>query len=113
MEHAAISVFLKRIGKREIADCWWYEKADQSIDHLYIKCREWRKERKVLKRKLKKREIEWQCQPESRLLANLLANKQAVSPLLNYLMSTDIGDREGERERVAEKNQRIDQKDKE
>lgn len=37
------------------------------------------------------------------MLANLLANEQAVSPLLNYLMATDIGVKDGGRERAAEK----------
>lgn len=50
--------------------------------------------------------IGWQRRPESRWLANLLANEQAVSPLLNYLMATDIGGREGEgqEEEAAERN---------
>ena len=111
--HAATGVFLERIGKRETADCWWCGRADQSVDHLYTKCRKWRRERRVLKKELKERGIEWQRRPESRWLANLLANEQAVSPLLNYLMSTDIGGREGERERAAERNQRMDQEGEE
>lgn len=43
-------------------------------------------------------------------LANLLANKQLVSPLLNYLISTDIEDKERERKGVVKKNKRINQK---
>ena len=46
---------------------------------------------------------------ENRWLANLLANEQAVSPLLNYLMTTNIRGREGEREEAEEIDQRRDQ----
>lgn len=55
------------------------------------------------------RGIGWQRRSESRWLAYLLAYEQAVSPLLNYLMATDIGGREEEREGAAERDQRADQ----
>lgn len=53
--------------------------------------------------------IGWQRRPERRWVANLLANEQAVRPLLKYLMTTKVGCREGEAERVAEWDQRVDQ----
>ena len=53
--------------------------------------------------------IGWQRRPESRWLANLLANEQAVRPLLKYLMATEIGGREGEGNGAAESDQRADQ----
>lgn len=111
--HAATGVFLKRIGKIETAECWWCGRADQSVEHLYTKCRKWRRERRILKKELKERGIGWQRRPESRWLANLLANEQAVSPLLNYLMVMDIGGREGEKEGATEKDHRADQEGEE
>ncbi len=89
------------------------ERADQSVDHLYTTCRKWRREKKVLKKELRERGIGWQRRRESRWLANLLANEQAVRPLLNYLMATDIGGREGKREGAAERDQRTDQEGEE
>ena len=113
VEHTATRVFLERIGKRETAECWWCGRADQSVSHLYTKCRKWRKERRALKKELKERGIGWQCRPESRWLASLLANEQAINPLLNFLMTTDIGGREGEREGAAEGNRRADEEGEE
>ncbi len=63
--------------------------------HLYTICRYWRKERRKLTRELGKRSINWQTRPEKRWLASLLANEQAVGPLLMFLGSTEIGRREG------------------
>lgn len=60
MGHAATGVFLERIGRRETAECWWCGRADQSVDHLYTKCRKWRRERRVLKKELRERGIGWQ-----------------------------------------------------
>ena len=49
--HAATDVFLERIRKREIAECMWCGRADQLVVHLYTRCRKWRKERRVLKKR--------------------------------------------------------------
>lgn len=56
--HIAIGVFLKKIGKRKTVDCWWCRQVDQSVDHLYIKCKKWRRERKVLKKELKSEKLD-------------------------------------------------------
>ena len=111
--HAATGVFLERIGIKEIAECWWCGRADQSVNHLYTNCRKWRRERRVLKKELKVLGIGWQRRPENRWLANLLANEQAVGPLLKYLMATKIGGREGEGKGEAERDQRTDQEGEE
>ena len=109
MGHGAVGVFLERIGAVETAECWWCGQAEQSVVHLYAECRKWRKERRVLKRELKRLGIGWQCRTEKRWLANLLANEQAVTPLLKYLMTTEVGSRGGEADREAEWEQRADQ----
>ncbi len=53
--------------------------------------------------------IGWQSRPERKWLANLLANEQAVAPLLKYLMTTEVGSRGGETDRETEWEQRADQ----
>ena len=53
--------------------------------------------------------IGWQRRPERRWVASLLADEQAVRPLLKYLMTTEVGGREGGTERAAEWGQRVDQ----
>ena len=57
--------------------------------------------------------IGWQRRPEKRWLANLLANEQAVRPLLRYLMTTEVGGRGGEADRAAEWDQRADREGEE
>ncbi len=41
--HGAVGVFLERIGAVETAECWWCGQAEQSVVHLFAKCRKWRK----------------------------------------------------------------------
>ena len=59
-------------------------------------------ERRKLVRELEKEGVRWQPQVERRWLAGLLANEKAVAPLLNFLKTTEVGGREGAREREAE-----------
>lgn len=65
------------------------------------------------KKELKELEIGWQRRPERRWVANLLANEQAVRPLLKYLMTTEVGSREGGAERAARWDERVDQEGEE
>ncbi len=59
--------------------------------HLYTKCRKWR----ALKKNLDKAGIKWQGRPEKKWLAELLANRYAVGPLLEFLKNTEVGSRDG------------------
>ena len=111
--HGAVGVYLERIGAVETAECWWCGQAEQSVVHLFAKCRKWRKERKVLKKELRELGIGWQSRPERRWLANLLASEQAVKPLLGYLMATEVGSRGGDADRAAEWEERVDQAEEE
>ena len=52
--HGAIGSFLKMIGIAETAKCLWCGDAEQSVLHLYTKCRKWRTERRILKESLSK-----------------------------------------------------------
>ena len=81
----------------------------QTVEHLYTRCRRWRRERRKLVRELEKEGVTWQAQAERRWLASLLANKKAVTLLLRLLEATEVGAREGEREREAEWERKNDQ----
>ena len=107
--HGAIGTFLNRIGAAETAECWWCGDAEQSVIHLYTKCRKWRAERRVLRKNLSKVGIQWQRRPEKRWLAELLADRHAVGPLLEFLKNTEVGSREGAVEKEMEWEQRRDQ----
>ena len=70
---------------------------------LYTECRRWRKERRKLIRKLGKQGISRQTRPEKGWLASLLANEQAVGPLLKFLRSAGIGSMEGAAKRELQR----------
>ena len=106
--HGAIGTFLNRIGVAETAECWWCGDAEESGIHLYVKCRKWRAERRALKMSLGKAGVQWQRRPEKKWLAELLANKYAVRPLLDFLNNTEVGSREGAVEREVGSRQRRD-----
>ena len=50
-----------------------------------------------------------QSRPERRWLGRLLANERAVGPVLKFLKDTEVGRREGVRERELEWQKRSDQ----
>ncbi len=107
--HGAVGTHLARIGKIETPQCWWCREPVQSVEHLYTRCRRWRRERRKLVRKLEKEGVTWQAQAERRWLADLLANERAVSPLLGFLKATEVGAREGAREKDLEWERKNDQ----
>ena len=106
--HGAVGTYLARIGVIEAPDCWRCKEGVQSVEHLYAKCRKWRKERRKLVRELEKEGVIWQPQVERRWLAGLLVNEKAVAPLLGFLKTTGVRGREGVRERELEWEQRND-----
>ncbi len=107
--HGAIGTFPERIGKVESVECWWCGKAEQSVIHLYTKCRKWRtEERRDLRKGLGKIGIRWQRRPEKRWLAELLTDERALAPLLVFLKDTEVGGREGAREKAMEWRQKMD-----
>ena len=107
--HGTVGTFLAKIGVIETPECWWCGGSEQSVEHLYAKCRKWRKERRRLVRELGERGVKWQAQAERIWLADLLANETAVAPLLRFLKSTEVGGREGARERELEWGRKNDQ----
>ena len=100
--HGAVGTYLTRIGVIETPECWWCKEVLQSVEHLFTKCRRWRKQRRKLVRELEKKGIPWQIQGERKWVASLLGNEKAVAPLLKFLETTDVGGREGARERELE-----------
>ena len=107
--HGAVGTYLARIGVIEAPDCWWCKEVVQSVEHLYTRCRKWRRERRKLVRELEKEGVTPQAQAERRWLAGLLANEKAVTSLLRFLKAAEVGAREGAREREAEWERKNDQ----
>lgn len=77
--HGAAGTFLARIGVIETPECWWCGVAEQTVEHLYTRCRKWRKQRRKLVRELEKEGVNWQPQVERRWLAGLLGDERAVA----------------------------------
>lgn len=97
MRHEAVGTFLTRIGLIiEISECWWCGAAEQTVEHLYGRCRKWRRQRGNLVRELAKGNIQRQPQVERRWLASLLGDEKAVTPLLKFLKAIGIGRGEGQ-----------------
>ena len=100
--HGAVGTYLAKIGAIDTPQCWWCDRAEQTVEHLYTECRRWRKERQMLMRTLCKEGIRCQGWTERKRLAELLANKKAIGPILGFLKSTEVGKRVGARERENE-----------
>ena len=107
--HGAAGTFLARIGVIEIPECWWCGVSEQTVEHLYTRCRKWRKQRRKLVRELEKEGVKWQPWVERRWLTDLLGDEKAVAPLSKFLKTTGIGGREGARERELEWERKNDQ----
>ena len=60
-------------------------------------------------RSLGAKNISWQGRTEKKGLANLVADEKPLGPLLEFLKATEVGGREGARERELECEQRNDQ----
>ena len=100
--HGAVGTYLAKIGAIDTPQCWWCDRAEQTVEHLYTECRRWRKERRKLMRTLCKEVISCQGWTDKKRLAELLANKKAIGPILGFLKSTEVGKRDGARERENE-----------
>ena len=45
--YGAGRTYLARIGRIETPECWWCREPVQSVEHLYTRCRSWRRERRT------------------------------------------------------------------
>lgn len=107
--HSEVRIYLARIGVTETPECWLYKEIVQLVEHVYTRCRKWRKEQRKLVRKLEKERVVWQAQGERRWLASLLGNNKAVRSLLKFLKTTGVGGREGARKKDLEWEKKDDQ----
>ena len=97
-------MIIRTFDKQETPQCWWCREQSQTVEHLYNKCRRWRRERRKLVRELEKDGVTWQAQgqAERTWMASLLGNEKAIITLIKFLKATEVGARERAREREAE-----------
>lgn len=55
--HGAVRMYLSRIGVIEAPNCCWCKEVLQSVEHLYIKYRKWRRKWRNLVRKLEEKRV--------------------------------------------------------
>jgi hypothetical protein len=55
--HAITGAHLLRIGKVQNAQCWWCGGNSQTVSHLLLECRKWRRQRDSMLRKLCARKV--------------------------------------------------------
>jgi len=96
--------YLKLIGKRNDDKCWWCREAPtQNREHLFKKCRKWRRQQEKLWKRLGQVGL-----TKTHALSTIFAEPQATSSILDFLESTSVGkvgeeeaekagEREGER----------------
>jgi hypothetical protein len=92
--HAITATHLMRIRKAEDARCWWCSSNRQTVAHLLLECRKWRRERESMVRKLKAKEITVSETPDRRNLETLFADN-AIVDMLEFVEKTEVGKRPG------------------
>jgi hypothetical protein len=55
--HAVTGVHLLRINKVQDARCWWCGGSKQTVAHLMLECREWRRERETMLQRLNAKNV--------------------------------------------------------
>src|SRR4029077_8482229 len=105
--HAAIGPYLQRIGARESKRCQGCQAPEESVRHLLLECREWRRPRETMAKALRKAGVNMpsaENTPEERLLGD----PRATKAILGFLTETTVACPQGE-EREASRTQREDE----
>ena len=92
--HAITAAHLMRIGKAEDARCWWCSGSRQTVAHLLLECRKWRRERESMVQKLKAKDITVSETPDRRNL-KILFEDNAIVDMLEFVEQTEVGKRPG------------------
>ena len=90
--HATTGAHMLRIGKVDNARCWWCNGRRQTVAHLLLECRKWRRERETVSRKLRAKDIKPSETPDYRNLM-ILFGDNATSEVLEFVEKTEVGKR--------------------
>lgn len=88
--HAVTAAHLLRIGKVQHARCWWCGRSSQTVAHLLLECRKWRRQRDTMLRKLRVRNVEISGRRDQADLKTLFAG-DAIMEVLQFLDNTEVG----------------------
>lgn len=90
--HAVIGVHLLRIKKAQDARCWWCDSSRQTVGHLLMECRKWRRERETMLKGMQHKKIEMSLRRDASDL-QLLLGDNAAEAVLGFLEHTAVGKR--------------------
>lgn len=88
--HAVTGAHLLRIGKAQDAQCWWCGENSQTVAHLLLKCRKWRRQRDSMLQKLRERKVAISGRRQQADLRTLFADK-AITEVLQFIDNTEVG----------------------
>lgn len=88
--HAITGAHLFRIGKVEDAQCWWCGGSSQTVAHLLLRCRKWRRQRDSLLRGMRAEEIVISARRDQADLESLFRDK-ATRAVLRFIGDTEVG----------------------
>lgn len=95
--HAVTGVYLLRTKQAQDARCWWCNSSRQTIAHLLMECRRWKRERDVMLRDIHQKKIRISAQRDTSDL-QLLFDESAAEAVLQFLDHTAVGKRMEDRE---------------
>jgi hypothetical protein len=90
--HAITGVHLLRIGKVQDARCWWCSSSRQTVEHVLLECRKWRRERATMIRRLNTKNVAINETPDRRNVRILFGNNATVD-VLEFIEKTEVGKR--------------------
>ena len=88
--HAITGAHLLRIGKVEDAKCWWCGGSSQTVAHLLLRCRKWRRQRDLLLREMRAEEIVISARRDQADLESLFRDV-ATKEVLRFIENTEVG----------------------
>jgi hypothetical protein len=87
--HAITGAHSMRIGKVTDARCWWCKRSEQTVAHLFLRCRKCRTERETMIRKLRAKEVATR-ETIGRSNVRILFGDNAVVDVLEFIEKTDL-----------------------
>jgi hypothetical protein len=88
--HAITGAHLLRIGKVEDAQCWWCGGSSQTVAHLLLRCRKWRRQRDSMMRGMRAERVIISARRDSADLENLFG-ETAAKEVLRFIGNTEVG----------------------
>ena len=89
--HAVTGAFLYRIKARTSASCQGCQASIESVRHLLLECREWRRQQASLYKALEKTKVALPSETEAYPEKRLLEDSRVSETLIQFLKETRVG----------------------